>query len=83
MLGAYQNGEVRHWQASDRKLIHQVGTQLAIALQQAEQTEQLAQAAEHEKNRRLYRVYYIYSKFIYRGESESENLPLLSRARSW
>ncbi len=54
-LGAYHNAAVRHWQPSDRKLIHQVGTQLAIAIQQSEQTELLAQAAEHEKA--LSRIY--------------------------
>lgn len=49
LLAAYHNTEPKVWQPCDRKLIHQIGTHLGIAIQQAEQTHQLEQAAEQEK----------------------------------
>jgi methyl-accepting chemotaxis protein PixJ len=56
MLAAYQNSGPRHWQESEVGLMTQIGTQLGVALQQAEtlrqvknQSEQLARVAERER----------------------------------
>lgn len=49
LLAAYHNTEPRNWQACDRKLIHQIGIHLGIAIQQAEQTQILEQTASQEK----------------------------------
>jgi GAF domain-containing protein len=47
LLAAYQNSEIRHWEAYEVDFLAQIGSQLGIALQQAEllkQTRQQAQA---------------------------------------
>ncbi|MGL5194224.1 MAG: response regulator, partial [Chroococcales cyanobacterium] len=47
LLAAYQHSGPRKWKASDRKIVMQIGTQLGVALQQAqllEQTQQQSQA---------------------------------------
>ncbi|GAP94539.1 circadian input kinase A [Leptolyngbya sp. NIES-2104] len=57
LLAAYQNSGVRHWEESEITLMIQIGTQLGVAIQQAEylkqvetQTEQLAKSAARERN---------------------------------
>ncbi|MEP0979569.1 GAF domain-containing protein [Leptolyngbya sp. FACHB-17] len=57
LLAAYQNSGVRHWDDSEVSLMIQIGTQLGVAIQQAEylkqveaQTEQLKKAAARERN---------------------------------
>ena len=57
LLAAYQNSGVRHWEESEVALMIQIGTQLGVAIQQAEylkkveaQTEQLAKSAAREQN---------------------------------
>ncbi len=57
LLAAYQNSGVRHWEESEVTLMIQIGTQLGVAIQQAEylkqvetQTEQLAKSAARERN---------------------------------
>ncbi len=56
LLGAYQNTGPRHWQGDEVYLVTQIGTQLGIALQQAEylqqvktQAEELEKAAERQR----------------------------------
>lgn len=56
LLAAYQNSAPRHWEATETTLMTQIGTQLGVALQQAEylqqvrsQTEQLAKVADRER----------------------------------
>ncbi len=49
LLAAYQHSGPRKWKASDRKIVMQIGTQLGVALQQAEllkQTQQQSQALQ-------------------------------------
>jgi methyl-accepting chemotaxis protein PixJ len=41
LLSAFQHSGARHWEESETKVLTQVGTQLGIALQQAEYLEQL------------------------------------------
>ncbi len=57
LLAAYQNSGVREWEASETTLMMQIGTQLGVALQQAEytqqiqaQSEQLAKVAARERS---------------------------------
>lgn len=57
LLAAYQNSGVRHWEDAEIALMIQIGTQLGVAIQQAEylkqvetQTEQLAKSAARERN---------------------------------
>ncbi|BAU09841.1 methyl-accepting chemotaxis sensory transducer with phytochrome sensor [Leptolyngbya sp. NIES-3755] len=57
LLAAYQNSGIRHWEESEIALMTQIGTQLGVAIQQAEylkqvetQTEQLAKSAARERN---------------------------------
>jgi GAF domain-containing protein len=56
LLGAYQNSSSHHWGPDDVHLLAQVGSQLGVALQQAEtlkqvklQSEQLEKAAERQR----------------------------------
>ena len=56
LLGAYQNSGGRHWQGDEVYLVTQIGTQLGVALQQAEylqqvktQAEELEKAAERQR----------------------------------
>ena len=57
LLSAYQNSGVRNWEESEITLMIQIGTQLGVAIQQAEslkkvetQAEQLAKSAARERN---------------------------------
>ncbi|MER3435965.1 MAG: chemotaxis protein [Leptolyngbya sp. ERB_1_1] len=57
LLAAYQNSGTRHWDETEITLMIQIGTQLGVAIQQAEylkqvetQTEQLAKSAARERN---------------------------------
>jgi methyl-accepting chemotaxis protein PixJ len=57
LLAAYQNSGARHWEESETTLMIQIGTQLGVAIQQAEyvkqvetQTEQLAKLATRERD---------------------------------
>jgi len=57
LLAAYQNSGARHWDETETTLMIQIGTQLGVAIQQAEylkqvetQTEQLAKSAARERN---------------------------------
>lgn len=56
LLAAYQNSGPRHWQDAEVSLMTRLGTQLGVAIQQAEnlqqlrsQTEQLSKVAERER----------------------------------
>ncbi len=56
LLSAFQNSGPRHWEENEIRLMSQVGTQLGVALQQAEylaqvqaKSEQLAKVAERER----------------------------------
>ncbi|MBE9182146.1 GAF domain-containing protein [Oculatella sp. LEGE 06141] len=49
ILGAYQNSGPRYWEESEVSLLAQVGTQLGVALQQAELLLQIQQQAEGER----------------------------------
>ncbi|AFY81000.1 PAS domain S-box protein [Oscillatoria acuminata] len=46
LLAAYQHSGPRKWKASDRNIVMQIGTQLGVALQQAELLEQKQQQSE-------------------------------------
>ncbi|NJK54212.1 MAG: GAF domain-containing protein, partial [Leptolyngbyaceae cyanobacterium SU_3_3] len=57
LLAAYQNSAPRQWENAEVMLMAQIGSQLGVALQQAEylrqvqeQTQQLAKVAERERN---------------------------------
>lgn len=57
LLAAYQNSGMRYWEESEITLMIQIGTQLGVAIQQAEhvkqvetQTEQLTKLATRERN---------------------------------
>jgi two-component system, sensor histidine kinase and response regulator len=49
LLGSYQNSEPRQWNSSEIKMVMQIGTQLGVAVQQAELLAQTQQQAEELK----------------------------------
>ncbi|WP_156818115.1 GAF domain-containing protein [Mastigocladopsis repens] len=64
LLSAFQHSGVRHWEEVEVKVLMQIGSQLGVAVQQAEyieelrvQSQQLAKSVEQET---------IYSKLVYR-----------------
>jgi methyl-accepting chemotaxis protein PixJ len=64
LVSAFQHSEPRHWEEGEVKLLSQIGTQLGLALQQAEyieelrvQSQQLAKSVERGA---------VYSRLIYR-----------------
>lgn len=46
LLATYQNGEPRHWQSAEIQMVLQIGTQLGVAVQQAELFAQIQEQAK-------------------------------------
>jgi methyl-accepting chemotaxis protein PixJ len=64
LLSAFQHSGSRHWEDGEVKVLAQIGTQLGVALQQAEYIEELR--VQSQKLAKSFEQGTIYSKLVYR-----------------